>query len=210
MVQESRLHRQNWLYVFLLWICWQLEYNDKFSQRNKNVWKIKTFIIQLCFETLSDAWKYHPWFRPQQNSLWHLLKHLRWSLQRWDDELEGPVIPPLCHLFLSHHKFYLRAQKIRIGGGNFRIWVWDSQQKVSFASKTDLLGWVWVLQEAAWAPCGRNGQLLTVQNDLSRSVELQSLQQVQELLHRRQSHSPPPHELSCYADTRLLHALDFP
>lgn len=57
---------------------------------------------------------------------------------------------------------------------------------------------------------GRKGQLLTVQDDLSCSVELQPLQQVQELLHCRQPHSPPPHELPRDADPCLLHALDFP
>lgn len=52
--------------------------------------------------------------------------------------------------------------------------------------------------------------ILTVQDDLSCPVELQCLQQVQQLPHGRQPHTPPPHQLAGDADPRLLHALDLP
>lgn len=67
--------------------------------------------------------------------------------------------------------------------------------------------WGW---QQSPGPAPQAGQVLTVQDDLGRPVELQPLQQLQQLRHRRQPHSPPPHQLPRDADPRLLQALDFP
>jgi len=64
---------------------------------------------------------------------------------------------------------------------------------------------------AVWAQSpAAHRVLLTVQDDLSRPVELQRLQQVQQLPHGRQPHTPPPHQLAGDADPCLLHAFDLP